>query len=250
MSKRRLLLNENQLDVTGSSGVQSVTGSGVNNTDPLNPVISYPTPANIGAEPAFSKANLISGPNIAISGVTTNRLVGSGDVVISHSFDSSETITDSNIGTNITVAQNTEYAYTFSSFDRSAPVGTCFIFEFSASIIYQNATDINNFRVIIDIVSSLDAILPLIPTAVSFPNNYIFKVVVTRLSDRWIQVLEIIGGSIVLDSRIAGGNSFITTSTNFNGSVVAPKIALKTPNLSFTTGDRITYNYIHKFKVK
>lgn len=37
----------------GSGGVESVTGDGVNNTDPLNPVISYPTPGDIGAEPAL-----------------------------------------------------------------------------------------------------------------------------------------------------------------------------------------------------
>ena len=35
--------------LNGSSGVQSVTGDGVNNTDPSNPVLSYPTPDDIGA---------------------------------------------------------------------------------------------------------------------------------------------------------------------------------------------------------
>lgn len=33
------------------SGVQTVTGDGVDNTDPLNPVLSFPTPNEIGAEP-------------------------------------------------------------------------------------------------------------------------------------------------------------------------------------------------------
>lgn len=37
----------------GGGGVESVTGEGVDNTDPANPVISYPTPGDIGAEPAF-----------------------------------------------------------------------------------------------------------------------------------------------------------------------------------------------------
>lgn len=37
---------------TGSDGVQSVTGDGVDNTDPENPTISYPTPVNIGAATA------------------------------------------------------------------------------------------------------------------------------------------------------------------------------------------------------
>lgn len=37
----------------GGGGVESVTGDGVNNTDPANPVISYPTPGDIGAEPAL-----------------------------------------------------------------------------------------------------------------------------------------------------------------------------------------------------
>lgn len=34
----------------GSSGVESVSGDGVDNTDPLNPVITWPTPGDIGAE--------------------------------------------------------------------------------------------------------------------------------------------------------------------------------------------------------
>lgn len=33
---------------TGGSGVQSVTGDGVDNTDPLNPVLSFPSPNEIG----------------------------------------------------------------------------------------------------------------------------------------------------------------------------------------------------------
>ncbi len=37
----------------GGGGVESVTGDGVDNADPLNPVISYPTPGDIGAEPAL-----------------------------------------------------------------------------------------------------------------------------------------------------------------------------------------------------
>ncbi|MEM0173354.1 MAG: hypothetical protein QXI16_02490, partial [Sulfolobaceae archaeon] len=35
--------------VIPSSGVQSVTGDGVDNTDPENPVLTFPTPADIGA---------------------------------------------------------------------------------------------------------------------------------------------------------------------------------------------------------
>jgi len=34
----------------GGGGVQSVTGAGVDNTDPENPVLSFPTPAEIGAQ--------------------------------------------------------------------------------------------------------------------------------------------------------------------------------------------------------
>lgn len=40
-----------QLLGAAGSGVQSVTGDGVNNTDPLNPVLTFPTPNEIGAEP-------------------------------------------------------------------------------------------------------------------------------------------------------------------------------------------------------
>ena len=39
----------------GGGSVDSVTGDGVDNTDPDNPVISYPTPADIGAEESANK---------------------------------------------------------------------------------------------------------------------------------------------------------------------------------------------------
>jgi len=35
--------------LNGSNGVQTVTGDGVDNADPKNPVLSYPTPDDIGA---------------------------------------------------------------------------------------------------------------------------------------------------------------------------------------------------------
>jgi hypothetical protein len=35
--------------LNGNNGVQTVTGDGVNNTDPQNPVLSYPNPTDIGA---------------------------------------------------------------------------------------------------------------------------------------------------------------------------------------------------------
>ena len=40
------------------------------------------TPANIGAEPAFAKGNLVAGTNVSLTGTLTNRLVGSGNVTI------------------------------------------------------------------------------------------------------------------------------------------------------------------------
>lgn len=42
---------------TGGSGVQSVTGDGVDNTDPENPTISYPTVSDIGAAAATHTHN-------------------------------------------------------------------------------------------------------------------------------------------------------------------------------------------------
>jgi len=38
---------------SGGGGVQSVTGDGVDNTDPNNPALTFPTPAQIGAETAW-----------------------------------------------------------------------------------------------------------------------------------------------------------------------------------------------------
>jgi hypothetical protein len=49
-----------------SSGVQSVTGDGVDNTDPLNPVLTFPTPSDIGA---LTSANITQ---TITNGVTTS----------------------------------------------------------------------------------------------------------------------------------------------------------------------------------
>ena len=35
--------------LNSSNGVESVTGDGVDNADPKNPILSYPTPSDIGA---------------------------------------------------------------------------------------------------------------------------------------------------------------------------------------------------------
>jgi hypothetical protein len=59
--------------VGGTGTVESVTGDGVDNSDPDNPVLSFPTPAEIGAQ-----ETLVSGTNIKT--VNGNSIVGSGDV--------------------------------------------------------------------------------------------------------------------------------------------------------------------------
>lgn len=45
---------------SGGGSVVSVSGDGVDNTDPDNPVISYPTPADIGAEDGGNKQNSLA----------------------------------------------------------------------------------------------------------------------------------------------------------------------------------------------
>ena len=48
-------------DWGSSGGVESVTGDGVDNADPQNPVLSFPTPADIGAQPVDSDLTAIAG---------------------------------------------------------------------------------------------------------------------------------------------------------------------------------------------
>jgi hypothetical protein len=59
--------------VGGTGTVESVTGDGVDNTDPDNPVLTFPTPAEIGAQ-----ETLVSGTNIKT--VNGNALPGTGDI--------------------------------------------------------------------------------------------------------------------------------------------------------------------------
>lgn len=52
----------------GGAGVQSVSGDGVNNTDPLNPVLTFPTTVEIGAQPLDSDLTAIAALSTASYG--------------------------------------------------------------------------------------------------------------------------------------------------------------------------------------
>ena len=54
----------------GSGTVESVTGDGVDNTDPDNPVLSFPTPGDIGAEVAGAAATVASNLSAHIADTT------------------------------------------------------------------------------------------------------------------------------------------------------------------------------------
>jgi hypothetical protein len=67
----------------GGSGVQSVTGDGVNNTDPDNPVLTFPTPAEIGAYPDNNPDGFIDAsgaPVQSVNGDTGTIVLDAGDV--------------------------------------------------------------------------------------------------------------------------------------------------------------------------
>jgi hypothetical protein len=68
---------------TGTSGgagtVESVTGDGVDNTDPNNPVLSFPTPSDIGA---VEGAGIVLGNEIVrFNGTTGEQIQGSGVII-------------------------------------------------------------------------------------------------------------------------------------------------------------------------
>ena len=64
---------------SGLGGVESVTGNGVNNTDPLNPVLTFPTPAEIGAQVAGSYLTSANIEDSIVDGHTT--IAPSGNAV-------------------------------------------------------------------------------------------------------------------------------------------------------------------------
>lgn len=69
-------LTDLKWDINIQSAVETVTGDGVDNTDPLNPVLSFPTTADIGAQ-----ETLESGTNI--KSINGSSILGSGDLTIS-----------------------------------------------------------------------------------------------------------------------------------------------------------------------
>lgn len=75
------------LDVNGTARIRTVanaTGNFVtlSATGVLQQRTAAEVRTDIGAEPSFSKGNLIAGTNITLSGTLSSRLVGSGDVTI------------------------------------------------------------------------------------------------------------------------------------------------------------------------
>lgn len=195
--------------------------------------------------------NLIESLNLttlpAASGAVTGLGRDSvGNVVTFVPFNDNESITAAGFTNTITPTTNTEYAYTFSAFDRSAPIGTTYEFEFGVVLVWQNATNINDYRIITDITSNFLGTLSLVPTPTAFPNFYIIKAVVTRTSDSWVQTTTCTGGSVVIDSRII---EFTNTSTTYTGTVI-PKLGVQTASSAYTAGDLIQFRYMNKRRLK
>lgn len=71
--------------LNGSNGVQTVTGDGVNNSDPKNPVLSFPTPTDIGAlESGDNVSELANDANYetnTINSIKTGEPTGSDQVL-------------------------------------------------------------------------------------------------------------------------------------------------------------------------
>lgn len=65
--------------LVGTGGVQSVSGDGVDNTDPDNPVLSFPTTTDIGAENASNKATTLATMNDTLY-PSNDALFGERDV--------------------------------------------------------------------------------------------------------------------------------------------------------------------------
>lgn len=107
----------------GTGGVQSVTGDGVDNADPANPVLSWPTPGDIGAYPDSNPDNYVDAAGAAaaapVQSVTGTQVGGtSSNPVINLPPDASPTVKGitklySTIGNNIdgAVDQNTVKEY-------------------------------------------------------------------------------------------------------------------------------------------
>jgi hypothetical protein len=85
----------NVIDVTGGGGgVQSVTGDGVDNTDPDNPVLSFPTPGDIGALATGTAWLLASGGTL-----TANNTITFGSNTLTFQNTGTSKVVFSDLGT-------------------------------------------------------------------------------------------------------------------------------------------------------
>jgi hypothetical protein len=170
-----------------------------------------------------------------------NRWVVEFIGIINVPVSTMETITSSDIATVLTQTQNTVVTYPFvQTINRAAPVGTIYSFEYSFDAVYQTAS--NNYSVSVTTISAVFFDIPLNPTAVSFPNNYLVKVTSVRLSDKWVTTITVTGGSSQIDART---DTVIVTSTTFTGTVT-PSMGIRTPNSAVTSGDRLRFHYFNR----
>ena len=253
LSENNPVLRITSTSNTGTLNFRNVFGedqAGIILDNPANKFSIATRVSNTDIEIAPHGTGSILLPNIASGTGDVLMLNGSNEVVKGSSsvdiYAGNESITVSGFSNVIIPTSDTEYAYTFSSFDRSMPIGTTYEFEFEAVVVWQNATSINDFRSIINITTNLLGQLSPTPTQVTFVNSYVFKVTVTRSADKWIQVSNCIGGSGQLDLRMTTEISF---STNYIG-LLTPKLGLKTPISSFTSGDYIQFKYMKKTRIK
>lgn len=93
----------NTLDINGTLRVrQIVNATGSFLTVSSSGVLQQRTPAevlvDIGAEPAFSKGNLVQGSGITLTGTLANRLVSTGSLTIEHADTSTQSTITNNSG--------------------------------------------------------------------------------------------------------------------------------------------------------
>jgi hypothetical protein len=120
------------------------------------------------------------------------------------------------------------------------------VFEFAMKMVYQNATSVNDINIIINTLDNLQTFSPVVPNNITFPISFKIKVVVTRVSDKWVRSYQIIGGNVISDSRM---NEAFFTSTSFTSSFTPSFGIQMDASPATTSGDYVNFAYMSMVKI-
>jgi len=203
---------------TGSTVISRIV------TDNIGSVVNIETrtltPEDIGAEPAFLKGDIIIPPNsgLSVTGNTTERLVGDGDII----FENDDKGSDQNIFKEIRDISGTTAisATTNNDFIQiEGRNGTEVTFESGNKVVIESSEQDNIVRVLEIPQSEIDFDQPIATQIVTYINNLQTPYEITETDSKLNILIKKTNFNVVCGATtlFSGGQSYPQTDTVFMG---------------------------------